>query len=146
MLVYSVRKTSLTLSPSSAATKRRNCTGTSTAAWPRPEPDGKAIMPGIVMTGCTRHCGTRARGIMLRLHERVTYWWPDSVQFNGVHVTGNKIGLSKSVIRNLLRLADGLPAFNILGIILIASSQRNQRCGDHLAKTYVIRQIPDLKT
>ncbi len=53
----------------------------------RLEPDGKAIVPDIVMTGCTRHCGIRARGIMLRLHERVTYWWPDSVQFDGVHLT-----------------------------------------------------------
>ncbi|MFC1982871.1 RDD family protein [Chloroflexota bacterium] len=36
--------------------------------------------------------------------------------------SGNRIGLQKSIIRNLLRLIDGLPAFNILGIILIASS------------------------
>ena len=53
---------------------------------------------------------------------------------------GKKIGLQKSVIRNLLRLVDGLPAFNILGIILIASSARGQRLGDRVAKTYVITQ------
>ena len=57
--------------------------------------------------------------------------------------SGNKIGLSKSVIRNLLRFVDGLPAFNILGIVLIASSPRDQRFGDRVAKTYVMRQIPD---
>ncbi|MFC1892857.1 RDD family protein [Chloroflexota bacterium] len=39
----------------------------------------------------------------------------------GVDGSGNKIGLSKSVIRNLLRFADGLPTLNILGIILIIS-------------------------
>ncbi|MFC1934561.1 RDD family protein [Chloroflexota bacterium] len=53
--------------------------------------------------------------------------------------SGNKIGLSKSVIRNLLRFVDGLPALNILGIILIATSLREQRFGDRIAKTYVIR-------
>jgi uncharacterized RDD family membrane protein YckC len=57
--------------------------------------------------------------------------------------SGSKIGLSKSVIRNLLRLVDGLPAFNILGIVLIVSSPRDQRFGDRVAKTYVMRQIPD---
>jgi len=54
-----------------------------------------------------------------------------------------RIGLSKSIIRNMLRLVDGLPAFNILGIVLIASSPRGQRFGDRVAKTYVIRQTPD---
>ena len=56
-----------------------------------------------------------------------------------VDVNGNKIGLSKSIVRNILRLADGLPAFNILGIILIATSQKEQRFGDHVAKTYVVK-------
>jgi hypothetical protein len=46
---------------------------------------GAIIVPGIVMIGYIRHCGTRAHGIMLRLHLRVTYWWLDSVRFNGVH-------------------------------------------------------------
>ena len=58
-----------------------------------------------------------------------------------VDITGNKIGLSKSAIRNLLRLVDGLPAFNILGIILIVCSAQGQRFGDRVAKTYVIRQV-----
>jgi len=52
--------------------------------------------------------------------------------------TGNKIGFSKSLIRNLLRLVDGLPALNILGIILIAYSPRGQRFGDLIAKTFVV--------
>ena len=49
-----------------------------------------------------------------------------------------KIGFSKSVIRNMLRLVDGLPAFNILGIILIKSSPTGQRFGDRVAGTYVL--------
>ncbi|MFC1931106.1 RDD family protein [Chloroflexota bacterium] len=56
-----------------------------------------------------------------------------------VDESGGKIGLSRSIIRNLLRFVDGLPAFNILGIVLIASSSRDQRFGDRIAKTYVVR-------
>ncbi|GAI46836.1 unnamed protein product, partial [marine sediment metagenome] len=54
--------------------------------------------------------------------------------------SGGKIGLHKSVVRNLLRLVDGLPAFNILGIVLIATSQSEQRFGDRIAKTYVTKR------
>ena len=55
-------------------------------------------------------------------------------------IDGKRIGILKSLIRNLLRLVDGLPAFNILGIVLIASSSKNQRLGDYAAKTFVIRE------
>ncbi len=54
--------------------------------------------------------------------------------------TGNKIGFSKSLIRNLLRLVDGLPTLNILGIILIISSPEGQRFGDRIAKTFVVER------
>jgi len=54
---------------------------------------------------------------------------------------GNKIGFSKSLIRNLLRLVDGLPALNILGVILISLSPKGQRFGDRIAKTYVVGKI-----
>ena len=49
----------------------------------------------------------------------------------------SRIGLQKSIIRNLLRLVDWLPAFNILGIVLIVSSEKGQRFGDRVAKTFV---------
>lgn len=68
--------------------------------------------------------------------------WTAGKKILGVKVvdeSGNKIGLSRSIIRNLLRLVDGLPALNILGIILIASSAKHQRFGDRIAKTYVMR-------
>ena len=54
-----------------------------------------------------------------------------------VNDSGNRIGLQKSIIRNLLRLIDGLPAFNILGILLIVSSEKGQRFGDRVAKAFV---------
>ncbi|MFC1982759.1 RDD family protein [Chloroflexota bacterium] len=52
----------------------------------------------------------------------------------------NKIGFSKSLIRNLLRLVDGLPALNILGIVLISCSPEGQRFGDRIAKTFVVEK------
>jgi uncharacterized RDD family membrane protein YckC len=55
--------------------------------------------------------------------------------------TGRKIGILKSLIRNLLRLVDGLPALNILGIVLIVNSSSGQRVGDRIAKTYVVRSV-----
>jgi uncharacterized RDD family membrane protein YckC len=55
-----------------------------------------------------------------------------------VDSSGNRIGLGKSIIRNLLRMVDGLPVFNILGVILIISSEKGQRFGDRVAKTYVV--------
>jgi len=69
--------------------------------------------------------------------------WTVGKKILGMRVTdvaGQKIGLSKSLIRNLLRLVDGLPAFSILGIILIASSEQGQRFGDRIAKTYVAKR------
>ena len=53
---------------------------------------------------------------------------------------GNKIGILKSITRNMLRLVDGLPALNILGIILIVLSPRGQRFGDRIAKTFVVKE------
>jgi len=68
--------------------------------------------------------------------------WTAGKRIMGMRVvddSGSKIGIMKSLIRNLLRLVDGLPAFNILGIILIASSTKDQRFGDRIAKTFVVK-------
>ena len=62
------------------------------------------------------------------------------VRMKVVDEAGNKIGLSKSIVRNLLRLVDGLPAFNILGIVLIYASAKGQRFGDRIARTYVAKK------
>ncbi|MBN1582660.1 MAG: RDD family protein [Anaerolineae bacterium] len=51
---------------------------------------------------------------------------------------GKKPGLAKSTTRNVLRLIDGLPAFSLLGIILILRSADRTRLGDRVAKTWVI--------
>jgi len=56
-----------------------------------------------------------------------------------VQVGGGKPGLIKSLLRNALRIVDGLPAFNILGILLILNSKEKTRYGDRIAGTRVIK-------
>jgi uncharacterized RDD family membrane protein YckC len=51
---------------------------------------------------------------------------------------GDRPGLGRAAIRNLLRLVDGLPALNILGVVLIATSPEKARFGDRVAGTRVI--------
>jgi uncharacterized RDD family membrane protein YckC len=48
-------------------------------------------------------------------------------------------GLVRSALRNLLRLVDGLPAFSMLGVILILRSPENARFGDRVGGTRVVR-------
>ena len=52
---------------------------------------------------------------------------------------GDRPGLARSALRNVLRLVDGLPAFNIVGVVLILRSPERARFGDRAAGTRVIR-------
>ncbi|MFH1092261.1 MAG: RDD family protein [Pseudomonadota bacterium] len=58
-----------------------------------------------------------------------------------VTADGHKIGWGASVIRNILRIIDGIPfiLLYLLGAILVWTSQRKQRLGDRLGGTVVIR-------
>jgi uncharacterized RDD family membrane protein YckC len=51
---------------------------------------------------------------------------------------GARAGLGKALLRNILRVIDGLPAVGILGAILIAGSPDRARFGDRVAGTRVI--------
>lgn len=55
-----------------------------------------------------------------------------------VRVDGAPISWSESVIRNLLRIIDGLFAY-LVGAIIIWNSPLKQRLGDKLAKTVVVK-------
>jgi uncharacterized RDD family membrane protein YckC len=60
----------------------------------------------------------------------------------GLRVTrigGGKPGLIKGLLRNVLRIVDGLPAFCFLGIVMILTSAERARFGDLIAGTRVIR-------
>jgi uncharacterized RDD family membrane protein YckC len=56
-----------------------------------------------------------------------------------IGLDGGRAGLWKGALRNILRLVDGLPAFNLLGVILILRSEDRARLGDRIAGTRVIR-------
>jgi uncharacterized RDD family membrane protein YckC len=55
-----------------------------------------------------------------------------------IRVEGGKPGLRRSFIRNILRIVDGLPAFSVLGIVLVLASPEKARFGDLVAGTRVI--------
>jgi uncharacterized RDD family membrane protein YckC len=52
--------------------------------------------------------------------------------------SGNVPGWRRSLIRNGLRLIDGLPAFNLLGMLLILATRERTRVGDLAARTRVV--------
>ncbi|MEI6090269.1 MAG: RDD family protein [bacterium] len=59
----------------------------------------------------------------------------------GLRVTNDefsKISFEQSILRNGIRLIDGLPCFNLLGIFSIILSKEKQRIGDKVAKTFVV--------
>lgn len=55
-----------------------------------------------------------------------------------IGVDGGRPGIGKGLLRNALRLVDGLPALNILGVVAIVRSPERARIGDVAAKTRVI--------
>ncbi len=48
-------------------------------------------------------------------------------------------GVARGMLRNVLRLVDGLPVLNIVGVVLILRSKERARFGDRYAGTRVIR-------
>jgi len=52
--------------------------------------------------------------------------------------SGGVPGWRRSMIRNALRLVDGLPALNLIGVILILATPEKTRLGDLVAQTRVV--------
>lgn len=57
-----------------------------------------------------------------------------------ISTSGATEGFTSSLLRNIARLIDFLPVFYIVGSISILASTNNQRVGDILANTIVIRE------
>jgi uncharacterized RDD family membrane protein YckC len=62
-----------------------------------------------------------------------------AVNIRVVGVGGGRPGLARSLVRNLLRVVDGLPVLGIVGAILIITSQERARFGDRVAGTRVVK-------
>jgi uncharacterized RDD family membrane protein YckC len=56
-----------------------------------------------------------------------------------IHQSGRGINFVEALARNLVRYVDSLPSFYAVGIVVIFLSRRNQRLGDMVAGTLVIR-------
>lgn len=56
-----------------------------------------------------------------------------------IDADGARPGLTRSIIRNVLRIVDSLPVLNILGVVLIARAVDRARFGDRIAGTRVIK-------
>jgi uncharacterized RDD family membrane protein YckC len=61
------------------------------------------------------------------------------VKIRVVQEDGSACGFGPALVRNLLRIIDGLPLLYVIGLILIYRSPRKQRLGDRVAKTIVIK-------
>jgi uncharacterized RDD family membrane protein YckC len=64
-------------------------------------------------------------------------------RWNGIRVVragGQPIGFLASATRNLLRVIDWLPSFYLVGILSVLFSSKNQRLGDIVAGTVVMRE------
>lgn len=57
---------------------------------------------------------------------------------------GSRVGVVDSLIRNFLRLVDGLPANYAVGIVSVLVSRKNKRVGDIMAGTVVVRDSGEL--
>jgi uncharacterized RDD family membrane protein YckC len=57
-----------------------------------------------------------------------------------VRVGGQPIGFLSSVIRNLMRVIDILPGFYLVGMTSVLVTRKNQRLGDIVAGTVVVRE------
>ena len=60
-----------------------------------------------------------------------------------VRLGGRPVGFVSSAVRNLVRIADLLPAGYAIGVISILATEKNQRLGDLAAGTIVIRERTD---
>ncbi len=52
---------------------------------------------------------------------------------------GKVPGYGQSVVRNILRIIDMLPALYLVGVVLIFMTENDQRLGDLAAKTVVVK-------
>lgn len=52
---------------------------------------------------------------------------------------GSRCDFGSALVRSILRIVDSLPFIYVLGIILIAATDKRQRLGDMLAKTIVVK-------
>lgn len=110
----------------------------------------------FVSIGGASRMGGVAVGVFLALAFLLEWFWSigAEVWFGGaspgkryvglrvVRTDGLPVGLTESLLRNLLRPADFLPVFYGVGLIASLTSARFQRLGDRVAGTMVVHVDP----
>jgi uncharacterized RDD family membrane protein YckC len=56
-----------------------------------------------------------------------------------VNAEGRPPGIMRSLLREILWVVDGLPGLNLVGFVTALATKANQRVGDLVARTYVVR-------
>ena len=114
----------------------------------------KALLVGLILLGLVGGLGTTAAlvivplaGLTMLLYdvlfETLRGGRTPGKQFCGLRVVrsgGRPVDLTASMIRNVLRLVDGIALSYLPTIVSIAVTARNQRLGDLAADTIVIRE------
>lgn len=57
-----------------------------------------------------------------------------------VTTSGDAVGAGASLVRNLLRIVDVIPGSYLVGLITVLATKRNQRVGDVIGGTLVVRE------
>jgi uncharacterized RDD family membrane protein YckC len=57
--------------------------------------------------------------------------------------SGRPIGILESMARNFIRMVDQIPSFYAVGIVAVFVTRQNQRLGDMVAGTIVVRDRPE---
>lgn len=65
------------------------------------------------------------------------------VRLRVIKQTGEPLGFWESILRNILRLADFLPSFNLVGALFIVFNGKYKRIGDIAANTIVVKVKKD---
>ncbi|MCD4785983.1 MAG: RDD family protein [Candidatus Eremiobacteraeota bacterium] len=66
-------------------------------------------------------------------------------QIQVIKDNGEPVGFIGVLLRNILRIVDFLPAYYILGVVLIIVNKQNKRIGDIVAKTIVVKLKSNLE-
>ena len=62
-----------------------------------------------------------------------------AMNIKSVREDGKQLTYTDAFIRNILRIVDSLPFAYLLGLILVAVTEKNQRIGDMIARTVVVK-------
>jgi uncharacterized RDD family membrane protein YckC len=118
--------------------------------------EGAVLIAGVIVLSVSNGFGTGSSGAtaIFLVFLFVLVWGYDVAfevlasgrtpgkRWNGLRVVregGQPVGFVTSAVRNVMRLIDWLPSFYLVGIVAVFVTAKNQRLGDVVAGTIVVR-------